>query len=90
MSNKLPLLSRILKSVYELLRVVTSFLQIPASYLLVLAIDYELAINVNQNSLISLLREISNRRQFFCYELNIKCQINIQGIIFTSFKVFPD
>ena len=30
--------------VYELLRVVTSYLRIPASYLRMLAIDYELAI----------------------------------------------
>ena len=44
MSKNLPLLSRILKSVYELLQVVTSYLRIPASYLRMLAIDYELAI----------------------------------------------
>ena len=44
MSKNVPLLSRILKSVYDLLRVVTSYLRIPASYLWILAIDYELAI----------------------------------------------
>ena len=44
MSNNLLLFSRILTSVYELSRIVTSFLRIPASYLRMLAIDYELAI----------------------------------------------
>ena len=44
MSKNLPLLSRILKSAYEFWRVVTSYLRIPASYLRMLAIDYELAI----------------------------------------------
>ena len=44
MSPNLRLLSRILKSVCDLLRVVTTSLRIPASYLRMLAIDYELAI----------------------------------------------
>ena len=44
MSKNLPPLSRILTSVYELLQIVMSYLPIPASYLRMLAIDYELAI----------------------------------------------
>ena len=44
LSKNLHLLSRILTSVYELLRIVTIYLRMPASYLRMFAIDYELAI----------------------------------------------
>ena len=44
MYKNLLLLSRILTSVYELLRIITSYLRIPASYLQMLAIEYEMVI----------------------------------------------
>lgn len=44
LSKHLPLFSRIRKSVCDMLRVVMNYLQIPASYLRLLAVDYELAI----------------------------------------------